>query len=469
MYRQHPLMILQNLKKYIILLVFPIARVTLRMVTSLNIVLTKGLWIDLTILIFIVLIEITRWLLFRFSFDENSIRFKQGIFFEKKSEFKFLNIACITIETPFFYLPFYARSLLIDTDAGSRKKSDFKIIINKKISEEIKNIRDKRAECFKFSYKTRGLYIAVLSGITSNSFVGILFISVFISNVGKLLGEQFKQLFYDTFTKVSEILAFGTTPVTAAIVTALIIGWLFTFIRNLINLKSFTVNRDSETLKIKGGVLTKREHSILPCHINYIDIRQTVITKLLRLYLVFISASGYGKNKGGVSPIIPAATKHEAKRNLKVLIPNIDYIEVSIKPKIQSFFRYVSTPVYSLLILCSSVYLLDNWLLKWEDIVVFVRIMLIIACSWWLIFRTVCFFTSGIGVGGNSIVICSQKGFVLHKLIIPKNKIAFIEIKRTLFQRFGKTCDVYIYPRNEKKRSFKVKSLNYKKIVEIID
>lgn len=90
-----------------------------------------------------------------------------------------------------------------------------------------------------------------------------------------------------------------------AVAYLIIFGWLYSFIRNLIRHKNFVVRRRKNELYIDSGIITNRSYSIRLDEINYIDIRQSLVTKLLGLYSVFVNAVGYGKEKDDISAMIP--------------------------------------------------------------------------------------------------------------------------------------------------------------------
>lgn len=81
----------------------------------------------------------------------------------------------------------------------------------------------------KRSYQPRQIYIVALSAVLSNSLAGVVLLSVLISNLGKILGQEFERRILGTVELLTNLLAFGLPPVAAALGWVLVAGgcWLF--------------------------------------------------------------------------------------------------------------------------------------------------------------------------------------------------------------------------------------------------
>ena len=120
------------------------------------------------------------------------------------------------------------------------------------------------------TYQPRPLYIAILSLITSNTLTGVLFVSTFISQTGKVLGEQFEKLLVHSLTRIVQFLAFRIPPAAAMAAAVILGGWGIAFLVNLVNHLGFRAVRRGKQLFIRVGVLVRKEYYLSLIHILFL-------------------------------------------------------------------------------------------------------------------------------------------------------------------------------------------------------
>lgn len=85
--------------------------------------------------------------------------------------------------------------------------------------------------------------------------------------------------------------------------------------------------------------------------VNYLEIRQSVLTKILGLHTAFLHCAGFGKDKTDVSAVIPAVTRREFRRTQEMLLPEFTISPRQAKPNLGSIFKFIIDPFWPCLLL----------------------------------------------------------------------------------------------------------------------
>jgi putative membrane protein len=461
--KAHPVNIVESTSRFYILLLLPILRGLLFSGGNLYIWL-KGAWFDILIIAAIILLGYIRWYFNMFRIDEDGLTIFRGIFLIKKEFIQYDRIASVAVEYPFYLKPLRAVRVQVDTDAGRKRRADFSMTMRRRDAEELLEKSKARlitGDQMTKSYSPKLFYIGVLSLISSNSFTGVIFASTLISQSGRLLGKEFEDLIMNNLTRLAEFLALGLPPAAAIIAYLLIGGWLISFIINIVRHKDFTVTRRDSSLLVEAGIITPRKISIDVNQINLVEIHQTLTTKILGFYSVFIHCTGYGKQKNTISVLIPAAEKHEATRNLELLLPEIPFVKKSIKPKLRNLSRFILVPSVLIASVAVAIWLCNRLFPSWGGLILFLGIMLEIPLVWYLLVRIFSFTHTGAGVRDGIFTIHYTKRFLFNRVSIPVEKVSKVVFSQTLFQRTTNCCDVIVYTYSEGTKKHVVQNLNY--------
>ena len=119
---------------------------------------------------------------------------------------------------------------------------------------------------------------------------------------------------------------------------------------------------------------------------------------------------------------------------------------------------YVWLPAVLIIGVAVSAAMLSS-MAMWDSAAGFVGIMLEIPLMYLLTVRIVAKICAGIGVNDNSLMVSYCRGVRLCTAIVPKDRIAYIAIRRTFFQRVGGCCDVIIYARGGHARGYRVRGI----------
>lgn len=458
--RSHPVNILENTSRFLILLLLPIIRAlwaafwTGGFYTWLS-----GAWFDLLILAVILGLGVYSWYIYVFSFNSDGIYVRKGVWFRQQRFLAFEEMTAVSIETPWYYRPFHIVHLKADTDGGSPATADFSITVKADVADNLmlySKLPFSETTQLKRFYIPGNLYIAIFSLLTSSTLTGAIYLAASVSQIGDIFGKDIQDRIVTGITKIVERIAFGLPPVAAYIAYAILGCWLVSFVRNLLQHMRFTASRRGDLLDVQSGLLTRRRFSITVTRINSLTIRQSLITKLLGLFSVFVYCTGYGKAKDEMSVLMPAGAAKDLHANLAMLLPEIQRAPRRIKPKLVNLSRFLIPPGTLILCVAAAGLVGAYFLPSFKTTLFFLTVIVEIPSVWWLIVKIYAFFASGIGANEKVVTLYYTYGFRINTVVIPREKISKIEISQTLFQISTKCCDVTFCTYGEGQKRYKV-------------
>lgn len=446
----HPVTILFNLGRVMYLIIIPLLRGFISALRGGFAFWLRGAWADILVFLLMLFTAAAIWHCLRFRYDGKRIEVRTGLLNRRDIFISWDDVTTLTLIKPFFLRPIRALRFRADTMGGSFKDADFSILLSSKQAEAILKDRERLAgEALGKVYQPATKSIVALSLLTSNSFAGILFMSTFISQSGKILGNGFSQMIIGTFEEFIRKLAFGLPPAAAAIAYILIAGWFIGFFLTFIRYKDFTLTRRKDTLSINGGMFTHRKYYIRYDDVNFIDIRQSIFTKLLRLNSLYISAVGYGKQKDDISCIVPAESEKQFEESRKKIFPHMPPSPLAFRPEPEGIMRFLGPALMAIAAIAAAIALF-LWLFpSWSSFVWFVGLMACIPAVIFLLIRIIDFNTCGFAFENGNYTIRYSTGWSLHTVVIPSDKVVLAELRQGFFQKFGKYCDLIISTKAE--------------------
>lgn len=449
--RPHPINIVESTGRFWVLLLLPVIRGFLLSGGAFS-QWVSGAWFDILVVAGIICLGVVSWYFNTYAFDGAGIYVSRGVLIKRKFFIPYERLATLSVEFPFYLAPFKAVHVNADTDAGFSNISDFTLTMRKTEAEELikeRKLPYKMNDRLKRVYRPKGLYVAILSVITSNTLTGVLFFSALISQAGNLLGQEFEDMVFESLTNIAKILAFGIPPAAAIIAYVLLGGWLVSFVMNLIRNKDFEAIRQGGVLEVSAGIITPRYYSITTKRVNLTEIHQSLLTKLFGFYSVYIHSSGYGKQKNSVSVLIPAADKFEARRNMGVLLPEIPMGKKQIRPSLKTLTRFLIPPLGFMLGFFIA-FAVGWWLFpSFREIILFLGIMAELPSVWWLFVKIASFGHTGIGLQNGVYTLSCTYAYGFYITSVPIRRITQIKIRQSIFQKMSNCCDVIVYAYSE--------------------
>ena len=475
MYFEHPLKILKYSAKNIWLLIFPLLRgiYTYHFDKNWFYSWAKGAWFDIAVLGAIIIFGFVRWFFSRIYFTDEELVHRDRVFLRIHTYIPFRNISSVTVERPIYMAPLRAMRFRCDTRAGIFKTVDLKLLVSDKtrrhIMEHMLDIDAKE--------KIEGIpqpnvwSILMFSIFFSSGFSGTVYLATFFFKGGDIA--------YNIISRSLNIITIETAKITEKLVlkiptAAIFIGvffiasWFLSFLVNLFRYGRFTIECDKSCMKVRYGILDRKEYRIKNSHINYTDLRQNLIMKLFGAVAVNISCAGYGSSKNRLPVLLPV--KHEKKlgKNLQVIgiysgIKN-DY---SAQPA--GIGSYLLIP----LIIAALIIPSHDWVARlfprFAELSFFVAVMLEIPAVWFIIVKFVALLTSGVALYDDKIMIRCSAWTRFHKVVSERDKIVKMELEQNLLQALSGRCAMSIWFEGEEHRRFKIKAMKASDVRKIAD
>ena len=477
MYHEHPIKILKYSAKNIWLLIFPLIRgiYTYHFDKDWLYSWIKGTWFDIAVLGAILIFGFVRWYFSRIDFTSEELVHHDGVFIRVNTYIPFKNVSSATIESPFFMLPFNAVRFRCDTRAGIFKTVDLKLIVGKKAREAIMQQMPDINEKNKIDGipQPNSLSVLLFSVFFSSGFSGTIYLATFFFKGGDIaynITMSSLNLITEETAKITDKLLLKI-PTAAIFIGVFFIGsWLVSFIVNLFRYGMFSIDCDQNCMKISYGIIERKEYRIKNSHINYTDLRQNLIMRILGAVAVNISCAGYGASKNRLPVLLPVKTEKSLGKNLQV-IGVYSGIENDYSAQVAGIGSYLLIP----LLIASLIIPSHDWAARlfpqFSELSFFVAVMLEIPAVWFVIVKLVALMTSGVAIFDDKIIIRCSKWTKFHTVVSSREKIAKLEFEQNLLQALSGRCALSIWFEGEEHRKFKIKAMKVKdarKIAHII-
>ena len=471
LYRQHPASLIEGVWKNIFLLAFPLLRGLLAL--SFDVYKwVSGAWLDILILIVIITYAVLRMKSRYFYIEKENLYVKSGIFFRNHFTIPPSEITTVYFSQNPFHKALCATRVIIETNAGAKTKGDFSIILSRKNALALEESINKFSfGVIKKCYQPKTHFVLLYSIQSTSTLSGILLLSAFFSQAGAILGRQIRDEVINTISDISKNFIIKIPPIAVSISIVLIMSFVVGFVFNVIRYMKFIVRRSKASIIIDKGILVRQRYYITPQKIIFIERRQSMLTKLLKISSVFISSAGFGKSKGESAVIFPAVTNKQADKTLRLILPEFQFDKITIKPPKSSVFSYVFLPIMLCAVLSIALIFAKNIKFHSADVISFALIIMLIPFLWLIVVRLVASFMVGVSINDDNVTVSFVKGFSFRKICTKKEKIIKAKIFTNPFNKISKKCTLILYLAGEKAVNLRVigmKTCDAEKIIENI-
>ena len=94
--------------------------------------------------------------------------------------------------------------------------------------------------------------------------------------------------------------------------------------------------------------------------------------------------------------------------------------------------------------------------------------MLTIPWAWWLLLRIIDRFTAGVAVSSRQLTLRYSWGYAFHTVIIPLERINYVRVRYSIFQKWSGNCDVLFYTYGEVGHCHKVENLRMEDVKALL-
>lgn len=463
-FKAHPLMIFDIIKPFLLILLIPVARGLIQYLKNREI--NDILGPETIIFIVILIYAILRWRMFRLTLTEKTVTVKTGLFFVTNAVIPISGLSSVQSEqTPLDYV-LRSMTYRINTEAGSREKTDYRFKLSKKDSRKVSELLygKKQSQPVKFS----AVKIAILAVATSSAFAGMLVGVPIINGAARLFGLGFEEL-YEELTTVSNRFETYFPPIVNTVSLVLLGCYLISFVYSFLRYLNFRLFLDENRIEVRSGFFVKLRTSFKKASVNNIKIEQTFLMFLLRRYAMKVNVGGYGEVKSESQVLVPSGKYNEIREQFSDYFPFLKPTGQIIKSK-QGIFhknRYlIWAEIFFLSTAAASIYCAY----RFEEFGRFILFMTFVVCSIILYYAYLCLseYKRGMLRVDETIFASGKKGLRRSQLYCPKERVGEIKLIRYPPDYYFKTCNVKITVRSETADNMTVKHLDYVQVKEAI-
>lgn len=441
--REHPASLPPHISYYLLFLLIPLIRgVTEAVLTA------AGL--------------LFYWILHRlryfYTITPRGIILERGILLRRTVHIPLSGITTLTITRPLWLRLLRAAHILVDTDGGTRWAADARLTVPNRCARLF--LPDSEGGTL---WRPRQRRLCLLAVLSSDSFGGVLLLSAVLRQSSILLGEGIQQTVLNNLEAAADMLTI--IPRTAALlILILLCGWLVGALRHLLRHLPFAVHRGEQTLTIYSGWLTRRIHCCSVDAIHYTDIRQTLTACLCRRHTVYISCTGYGKDKHTLAILLPPGTRKQTREELTAMLPSLTPAEMRLRPCRGALWRYIWLPLTLLALLPLCGWGAGLLFPLWRGLILYLTLMGLFPCLWLLAVGIIHRYRAGIGYADGRYTLCYARRLTLHRVTLPRHKVAAVRVRQSPWQQWRGRCDLTLYSYHESRRPHRVRHLSIQEI-----
>ena len=466
MKHQHKIAILKYTTKNFWLLLIPLVRGLIAMNFDFYSWLRGAYW-DIIVVLLIIGLAVLRWWNISYDVREEGILVRDGLFVRNDYLLPFKIASCVSARRSMWLRPFRAVTVAVDSDSHSasnkRGKADVELIIPLKDYRELYNEIPRESSSMKITYHASRGNLVLFSFVFSSTLSGVILLGTLFIQGGRIVGNELEEMFLTAVSDVTQAVQTiikGVTPFAVALTLVIAVGWGFSFVSNLLRHINFRIKRYGENIFVENGFFSKWKYYINYSRINYADLRQNLLMKICKVMSVHASCTGYGKEKNGIPVFVPIPTRNRVMDSMRLILPKFTVNNISIKTKKSYIIAFVWFPVVFAALLPLIASLAESMFPRWDSIIRFVLVIAEIPLVYLLIVKLCAKFTTGIGIGDGMVTLKYCQFYQFHTVIVPKNKIVYVRLSQTIFQRFGKVCDVFVYTRGERASRHRIRGIS---------
>lgn len=456
--KQHPLKLFSYTTNYFWLLIFPIIRSLYSIsldVNSLRVWLA-GTWMDLLVIAAILIFAWRRWEHVYVKFDDTKISVTKGKIYSTCDIIYYDTISSLSVNQTLFLKLFGAYTVTVGTNAGaiSRAQDDISLTLRKSDADRLyARVKKSRAKSLRYSVTPNKFSLILYSFISSSTLSGTVVILAFLYETSRMFDREVEaQLIMDTLSDFVNRISVYVSPVVAGVSVVIAVGWLVSFMTNIFNFWDFSLTRCSDSLYIKSGLIERNRHILSLDKINSVDLRQNLISKLLRISSLHCDCAGYGETgRAETSVVMPIATEREINSTVAEIFPSIPSESVYHKPKLdlkptfQSYWMFYYAPIILALLPLTAFFVLFAIFPSWRSVIRVGVIVAEVPAIWLTIVKTLAIFKTGIAVNGDYVTMRYSKFYTFHTTVVPKDRIVKVVIRQTYLQNLTGNCSAVIY------------------------
>ncbi len=456
-FKAHPLMVLSIIRPFLFILTIPVIRGLVQYIKAGEITQICGREIILMSLILIY--GILRWYFFRLTLGRDTVTVRDGIFMVREAVIPINGLSSVqSAQNPFDYV-FRCVTFRINTEAGSREKTDYSFKLSRKDAHKVSDLLygHKSGEPVRFS----PFKIALLSAATSSAFTGMLVGVPILSSITKLTGTGINEVL-DRINAESSKFQTYFPPIANTAIAILLASFAISFVYSFFRHLKFRIFLNDDRIEVRSGIFVILRTSFKKKSVNNVKIEQTFLMLLLKRYAMKVNVGGYVEAKSESQVLVPCGKYKELKSMFSDYFPFLTPSGTPLKSKIGLIHLnryYFWGEIFALALLGLALY----FGFRFEEfgrLVAFITFVL--GCI--IVYYTYlchCEYKVCTARFGETVFVRGKRGLRKCRLYCPKERVGEIKIQRFPFDPIYKTCNIKVTVRSETADSMIIRHLDY--------
>ncbi len=456
-FKAHPLTIFRLMKPYLFVLVIPLIRAVIQYFIQGEI---NGL-LGLEILAFsiVLTIAILGWISIKISVQNQRVSVKKGVLIKTCAIIDISRISSVSLKQNVIDFLFGSVDCAINTEAGTPKRSDFKIKMHLHDARSLYHTvyGSEKMENERFS----PWRIALLSATTSSAATGIILGVPVIYQASDLLGIAISDMLLNEIQNVSARFNNIFPPIVNTVTIVLLIAYATSFFISFFKNVNFKLKSGKKSVEIRSGIIVRKKITFKKAMVNNICFEQTPLLRIVKRYVMRVSIGGYGDEKGEKAVVIPVARHIRLEESIKEQFPFLCTAGNCIGPRktVQNIARFLFLPTIiamAVIAISAAIIIVFPY---FDRLIMFV---MIVALSVDAYYGSICIhnYRRGRIQFGESILAVGSSGLTVRELYCEKSRLGVIKISQTPIDRFWGTCKIKLMVRGETADSVKIKNLD---------
>lgn len=444
---------------------------------------TDTLWMDFLAVGGVLAFGWFCWLGVRYRLEEEKLVLSQGLVFRRERRIPLNRVHGLALRTPLILNPFSLSFLSLKTLGGRAETPDFSLLLSQSQASALEQAVSLPAPSSPVeSYRPRARHVALFSLLCSNSLGGVLLLGALLSRGGSLIGQQLERQFAGALEEAAQRLAVGVPIAAAAASLLLLAGWMLGFFNSLARHYRMQVCRWKGCLQISAGLFSRRQYRLREKQVTAAAIRQPLLAFLFKRETLWLHWAGVKEKKEGLQALLLASPRKETSRFLKAFLPSFclplalseqrgvrlwekegkgGCEKTLLRPPIRALPRYIGLPLGWTLfppLAAGFLCLLEPSL---ERILRFSGWLAAIPAAVSFFCALAGFFRAGLWMEGGVAAVCSPRRFSFETLLVPMEQIKQVRIRRSVWQRMGQECDLFLSFGQDRWETVHLKSVSF--------
>ena len=216
----------------------------------------------------------------------------------------------------------------------------------------------------------------------------------------------------------------------------LLVAWVLSFLGTIVAFAGFSVSRDGERLRIRRGVLERREASVPVARVHAVRVIESPLREPFGLAQVRIETAGYAKEAATAQTLLPLVRRRDAEAVLRRLLPELDAaLDAPERLPQRAARRYVLAPLVTAVVTAGVLLAIFG-----ADALPALALLPLAALNGWARYRA-----AGVALRGDNVILRGRtRTFARTTAAADARRLQAVHASVTPFQRRGRLATLAV-------------------------